>query len=95
MFLFTSETIQEAPELEEDLGVFQKIFSGQRMNLDKKDPLSYETLAKEMKLEPDEVLFIDDSLINLAAAGQAGMNLVHYQNNDQLFSSLNLLGLNP
>ena len=65
------------------------------MNLDKKDPVSYETLAKEMKLEPDEVLFIDDSMINLAAAAQSGMNVIHYQNNDQLQDSLNLLGLNP
>lgn len=95
LYLFTSETIQEAPELQESLEIFQKIFSAQQMNLDKKDPVSYQELAREMRVAPEEVLFIDDSLVNLASAAQTGMQVVHYKSNEQLTDSLRLLGLNP
>lgn len=95
LYLFTSETIQEAPELEEELSVFARIFSGTRMNLDKKDPVSYETIAREIGVDIDEIVFIDDSLVNLGAAFEAGMQIVHYQNNDLLFDSFKILSITP
>lgn len=95
LYLFTSETIQEAPELKEELGVFKRIFSGTRMNLNKKEATSYETIAREISVDPEEIVFVDDSMLNLVAAAEAGMQTVHYQNNDQLFDTFKILAITP
>ncbi len=95
LFLFTSETIQEAPELKEELSVFKRIFSGTRMNLDKKEPVAYETIAREIGADIEEIVFIDDSMLNLTAAAQAGMQVIHYQNNEQLFDTFKILAIVP
>lgn len=95
LFLFTSETIQEAPELAESLKIFQKIYSGLRMNLNKKDVESYKKIASDIGVKEEEIVFVDDSPENIEAAREAGMNVVHYQDNIQLVDSLKLLGLAP
>ncbi len=95
VYLFTSETIQEAPELQDELGVFKRIFSGTKMNLNKKETSSYEQIAREIAVEPEEIVFVDDSMLNLVAAAEAGFQVVHYQNNDQLFDTFKVLAITP
>lgn len=95
LYMFTSETIQEAPELAESLKIFQKIYSGLRLNLNKKDVASYKKIAADIGVKEEEIVFVDDSLANIEAAREAGIEVIHYQNNSQLLDSLKILGLNP
>jgi HAD superfamily hydrolase (TIGR01509 family) len=95
LFIFTSETVQEAPELAESLQIFQKIYSGLRMNLNKKDVASYKKIAADIGVIEKEIVFVDDSLVNIEAAREAGLEVIHYQNNSQLLNSLKILGLAP
>lgn len=75
LYIFTSESIQEDPAIKSDLAIiFTKVFSAKETGLSKKDPKSYELIAKELNISPNEILFIDDSQENLNAAKIAGLN---------------------
>lgn len=83
--LFTSGTIQDSPELFTTVdNIFQKVYSGIKLGLNKKDNNSYTMIAADLTLSPEELLLIDDSLDNIAAAKLAGLITIHYKNNEQL-----------
>lgn len=90
--IFTSETIQEAPEIQDDLKeIFENIYSALKLGVSKQDPNAYKIIAKQLQKEENQILFIDDSLINLEAAKGAGLKTLHYTSNQDLFSKLNQL----
>lgn len=93
-YMFTSETIQESPELLPMLGeIFNKVYSSLRINLSKNNPEAYRYIAKDIKVTPENIAFIDDSETNLKAAGAAGLQTIHYENNYQTIQAINnLLG---
>ena len=52
IYMFTSETIQETPEIKSGVSkVFSRIFSAKEMGMDKKDPETYKFISNELKLE--------------------------------------------
>ncbi|KKQ92028.1 MAG: hypothetical protein UT17_C0003G0051 [Candidatus Woesebacteria bacterium GW2011_GWB1_39_10] len=80
--MFTSETIQETPEIKSGVSkVFSRIFSAKEMGMDKKDPETYKFISNELKLEPNEIVFVDDNSKNIEAAKKAGINVFQYKNN--------------
>ena len=84
MYMFTTEYIQEHPALQSKLsGIFKKVFSGARVGLKKIEVQSYYSIAKEIGLKPEEILYIDDKQANLDAAKEAGMVVIRYEANDQ------------
>lgn len=89
--IFTSEIIQEAPELRVDLESFKDIFSGQRLRIDKAKPEAYELLLEKLGAKPGEVVYIDDNLVNIKAAKAAGLLTIAYQDNKQIISALSSL----
>ena len=90
LYLFTSETIQEAPELQPVLKeTFIQIFSAIKLGISKKDPRAYKNITENINLSPHEVLFIDDTKENITAAKEAGLNVILYTDNKQLFLDLN------
>lgn len=89
--IFTSEIIQEAPELKVSLASFQDIFSGQRLGIDKARPEAYELLLGKLGAKPGEVVYIDDNLANIQAAKAAGLLTIAYQVNEQIISALSSL----
>jgi HAD superfamily hydrolase (TIGR01509 family) len=94
LYIFTTETIQESPEVAPVLEkLFLEIFSALRLNLSKKDPLAYKTIIQKIHKKPEEVLFIDDTLSNVEAAREADLKTLHYQSNKQLFEKLNQLDI--
>ena len=85
LFIFTSETIQNAPEIKDKIeAVFDKIYSAEQMMLDKTDPEAYRKLSNAMGFEEQEILFVDDSPVNVRAAGDAGMVTFQYKDNESL-----------
>lgn len=84
VYLFTTEYIQEHPALQSELvGVFKRVFSGAHLGLKKNDAQSYRLIAKEVGLNPEEILYMDDKQANLDAAKEAGMVVIRYETNDQ------------
>lgn len=89
VYMFTTEYIQEHPALQSELSsVFKKVFSGARLGLKKVDAQSYRFIAKEVGLNPKEILYIDDKQANLDAAKEAGMVVVRYESNAQATKDL-------
>lgn len=79
LFIFTTDAIQDAPEFQSYLKpVFTEILSAKKMNTDKKTPEAYTLVASHLKLNPAEVLYIDDATENIQAAKTAGMNAILY-----------------
>ncbi len=84
IYMFTTEYIQEHPALQPELaGVFKKVFSGAGLHLEKTDPQSYYFIARELGLNTNEVLYLDDKQANLDAAKKAGMTVIAYEANEQ------------
>ncbi len=89
LYMFTSEWIQNDPAIKDMLSqLFIKVYSAEEMGLSKKDPEAYKVIAREIKLNPEEILFIDDSAGNVEAAEDAGMPAIQFKDNNVI----NLIG---
>ncbi len=92
LYLFTSGTIQDAPEIKyKTASLFEKIFSAEQMQVSKKDLESYKRIARTLKLKPEEILFVDDLENNVLAAKYAGLNVIQYKDNHSLMDYIDLL----
>lgn len=99
LYMFTTDIIQERPEINNTLKtVFERIISGREIvqkgvskaeTLDavKLDPKSYEFIAQDLNLQPTEILFIDDKEKNLEAARIAGYKTILYPKLPQMHES--------
>lgn len=89
LYIFTTDSIQDAPEFQKYLQpVFEKIFSASKMNTSKKDPEAYRKIAANLHLNPETILYIDDSAENIEAATMAKFIAHLYKNNDTLFKEI-------
>jgi len=88
LYIFTSGTIQDAPELADALSIFKNIYSGEVMGLNKASPEAYRFLADSLQKKPDEILFVDDMLENIQAAKEVGFHTLHFQSNEQFFKDI-------
>lgn len=93
--LFTTGSIQNSPEIKNRLeDVFDRIFSAEELGLEKTQPEAYEFIAANLNVKPSEILYIDDQLINIEAARRADLNVIEYQEFQELANkvkeSLNL-----
>ena len=85
LYIFTSGSIQNDPAIKPELeNVFKKIYSAEKIGLSKKDPKSYEFIAKDIGRTPDEILYIDDSEVNIKAAKMAHYNTVLFSELEEL-----------
>ncbi|OGM11434.1 hypothetical protein A2Z22_00955 [Candidatus Woesebacteria bacterium RBG_16_34_12] len=77
--IFTSGSIQNAPEIRSRLDeVFERIYSAEEIGFGKKDMESYKFITEDLKVEPREILFVDDSVDNVDTAKSAGLNAITY-----------------
>ena len=89
LYIFTSGSIQNAPEIRDDLEiVFSGIYSAETMGYSKKDPEAYMQIAKELNFSPNEICFVDDSQQNIKAASKAGLKTILFETNEKLISLL-------
>lgn len=87
IYMFTSGTIQNAPEIKDKVDtLFDKIFSAEEMMLSKRDPESYTKIAGMIDLPKAEILFVDDMEANVLAAKNAGMEAFQYKDNKSLMN---------
>lgn len=56
---------------------FVKAYYSHEMGLRKPDPASFQFIIDEQQLDPSETLFIDDTIKNVEAAKELGMQAVH------------------
>lgn len=85
LYMFTSGIIQDVEEITDRLqGLFEVIFSAEKMGMTKRDKEAYEKIIKEIGVEPDEILFIDDSITYINPAKEAGMKTYHFKELDEL-----------
>ena len=79
------------PQLERFVGV---VVSG-REHLTKPDPAAFELLLSRYRLQAPSTLFIDDSPVNIEAAGRLGLRTHRFTGSGRLRSELIALGLLP
>lgn len=61
--------------------------------LRKPDSKSFEFVFNKLKLNPEELVFIDDKEENLISAKKLGIKTILFKNNKQLFQQLSELGI--
>lgn len=83
--IFSSGTLFRAAELDALLfPLFDEGISSSDIKFQKNDPVAYTFLAKKFSLLPSEVVFIDDSPHNIAAAKEAHVQAFHYHDNESI-----------
>jgi FMN phosphatase YigB (HAD superfamily) len=87
--LFTTGSIQNAPEIKERVNsVFEHIFSAEELGLDKKSTNSYKVIAEKIKTPTNQILYIDDQPENVDAAKKAGMETLLYEDYQKLYDKV-------
>ena len=69
-------------------GEFFRIFNSSEIGYCKPDARIYQHVIKELDCQPDEILYIDDSLSHVQAAQGLRMRALHYRSLDELSRSL-------
>jgi putative hydrolase of the HAD superfamily len=80
----------EAFNLRQD---FQAFFSSCYLNARKPEEAIYRIALEVSQRAPEKSVFIDDRLLNLENPRRLGMQVVHYQNAQQLRADLKALGI--
>ncbi len=89
LYIFTSETIQDDPAFQSFIqSVFEGVYSAVKLNIKKKESDAYKVLASELKINPNEILYIDDTEANNLAANEAGLKVILYKNNEQTIQEI-------
>jgi 2-haloacid dehalogenase len=70
---------------------FDMILVSGEVKLVKPDPRIYDVLLERIGRKPEECLFIDDSLNNIASADQLGFKTIHYKSPERLEEELRSL----
>lgn len=90
--IFTTDMIQNDPLIKEKIDpIFSKIYSANELGITKKVKESYDSIAKDLEVKPEEIFFTDDTENNITAANQAGLKTHKYINNEGLLNILKSL----
>lgn len=90
--MFTAGHVQNLPEVKTLLTpVFENIFSTKESGTGKDDPKVYHHLAEKLQKSPQEIMFIDDSSVNVEAAKKAGLEAIVFNDNNQVINELKKL----
>jgi putative hydrolase of the HAD superfamily len=65
-----------------------------KLGMTKPEPAIYYRCLNELKIKPEDGLFIDDDIGNAKAAEELGMKGIHYKNPQRLQIELHKLGVN-
>lgn len=85
MYIFTSDAIQDEPVLQPYWQeVFDDIFSAAKMGIHKSEADAYIKLSQHIAVKPTEILYIDDSGVNITAAQKSELNAHIYETNEKI-----------
>ena len=90
---WSAETYPYAEATFEFLTLFEDIVVSGVEGVAKPDPAIFRLLLERYGLNPAATVFVDDSLVNVAAAAAAGLRGVLFQDADALRADLSRLGL--
>src|SRR6202167_7716 len=90
---FCDEKFEAARQLHPFLDSFDGIIVSGREGLAKPDPRIFDLFLTRFGLRAGEILFIDDSARNIAAAREAGMAAIHFVDGVDLTAELSARGL--
>jgi HAD superfamily hydrolase (TIGR01509 family) len=89
IYVLTGGMLAGSPEVKETiLSTVTDIYFTAKLGLTKAHESIYPQILSIIHCEPQEVIFIDDTIINIEAAKAAGLHTVHYQSNPQATSEL-------
>lgn len=71
-----------------DAGLFDLVLIGGATGLWKPETIVYETAAQKLKLDPDQIIAIDDNKTHLESASKVGLQTLLYEGFDQLQTQL-------
>ncbi len=92
LYVFTTDTVQDQPQIKERLlEIFDDVISAKVYKIDKKTPEAYQFIAQKINQNSEEILFIDDREINLEPATKAGFQTLQYIDNEQLVKDIKKL----
>lgn len=87
--ILTSDVIQDALELQPYWeGVINRIFSASKMGTHKSKPEAYERVLRELNLNPEKVIYIDDDQGNIDVSTKVGLQTILYQDNQNVISEV-------
>ncbi len=79
LYVFTTGSIQADKALTEKMQLFTSVFTVASIgNLEKENSQAYLEIAQRIETDPHEILFIDDTQLNIDAANTAGLNTKLY-----------------
>ena len=85
LYVFTSSSVHQSAEVRQKLDpIFANIFSVFELGMSKKDSKVYALIAEKIGKKPEEILFIDDTSLNVETAKKAGLNAVVYKSFEEL-----------
>ena len=90
---WSHETFPFARERFDFLSLFDGIVMSGEERLVKPDPRFYQRLLQRYRLNPEDCVFIDDSLPNIKAASDLGIVSVHYHATCDVHTELKAMGL--
>lgn len=67
---------------------FEEIFISGEMGMAKPDPAIYREVVKQLAVDPEEIVFVDDFIENVEAAREAGWNAIHFRTREQVLAEL-------
>lgn len=78
-----------------DWSMFNQVFTSGHAGMRKPDPNFYRHVLQEIKLSPEETLFIDDKMENVLAAKSLGIDSLVFDNNDTVLHALRTILHDP
>lgn len=73
--------------------LFDRTYYAGDLDRPKPDPRAFKDILRENSLEPDRVVYVDDTRENVAAARSVGLRAIQYQGVDPLARELGALGI--
>jgi HAD superfamily hydrolase (TIGR01509 family) len=91
VYVFTSDTTGLEAVVEELRYVFKEVYSAKELGHSKNTSEAFIELAKRIGSNPEEITFIDDTLSNVEAANNAGLNTWQFTENSETIRKINRL----
>lgn len=70
------------------MGIFDLVIESSKIGMRKPDPEIYQYTCKEMKVQPSEILYLDDLGVNLKPAALIGMKTIKVVSEEQTLTDL-------
>lgn len=73
------------------LDIFNEVLISAEMKLAKPDPAIYQKMLKILEVLPEETIFLDDTLVNVAAASDLGIHAIQFHSTRQAIAEVSAL----